>query len=229
MNAALHAAREEGPPAGYAALERDLFTQVADIGRRYRRAALASSLSAEDMVIAHVIAATEASVEVFAIDTGRLHRETLAMIDALHIRYGIAPIVVAPDPQAEADYVAAHGRDGFYGSIALRHACCAIRKVEPLERALRGRDAWLTGQRRAHGPERAALPTHELDAARRGAGAPLCRSPCGAGQPAVRARLCVDRLRAVHTRAAPGRASASRPLVVGRIVVEGMWAARRGA
>ena len=54
----------------------------------------------------------------------------------------------------------------FYDSVALRQRCCTIRKVEPLERALAGRDAWITGQRRAHGPERARLAAHEFDAAR---------------------------------------------------------------
>lgn len=157
-------------PAG-ASLERDLLQQVADIGRRFRRAALASSLSVEDMVITHAIVATDAPIDVFVIDTGRLHAETLALVEQLRARYGsngsgLSLIVLQPDPAAVAQYVGQHGLNAFYDSVELRHRCCHIRKVEPLERALAGRDAWLTGQRRAHGPERAHLPTHELDAAR---------------------------------------------------------------
>jgi phosphoadenosine phosphosulfate reductase len=62
-----------------------------------------------------------------------------------------------------AGFVRQHGLNGFYDGVAERHLCCGIRKVEPLGRALEGRDAWLTGQRRAQGPERASLPLEETD------------------------------------------------------------------
>ncbi len=154
------------PPADFDALVAQLQVAIAGIGTRFQRAALASSLSAEDTVLTHAIATGGAAIDVFMIDTGRLHRQTLAVRDATEERLGIAIHVIAPDAHAVEQHVAAHGRFGFYDSVDVRHACCHLRKVEPLERALAGRDAWLTGQRRAHGPERARLQVEEVDAAR---------------------------------------------------------------
>ncbi len=140
--------------------------QIVDIGRRFRRAALSSSLSAEDMVLTHAIATTGVPIDVFVIDTGRLHAETLELLERTRRRYDIEVLVYRPQEQAVRDYVSRYGRNAFYESVELRHRCCEIRKVEPLERALQGRDAWLTGQRRAHGPERATLAIEEVDSRR---------------------------------------------------------------
>jgi phosphoadenosine phosphosulfate reductase len=147
-------------------LERELHAQITAIGRGYRRAALASSLSAEDMVLTHAIAATNAPIDVFVIDTGRLHAETLDLLERARRLYALEVQVLAPDRAAVDAYVAAHGDNAFYESVELRSRCCHIRKVEPLERALAGRDAWLTGQRRAHSSARANLAATEFDAAR---------------------------------------------------------------
>jgi phosphoadenosine phosphosulfate reductase len=143
---------------------RELEATLADIGRRYSRAALASSLSAEDMVIADAIAASGAPIEVFVIDTGRLHAETLAVLTELRSRYALNVEVLQPQPDAVAEYVERHGANAFYESVDLRKRCCHIRKVEPLQRALAGRDAWLTGQRRGQGSTRTALEVEEVDA-----------------------------------------------------------------
>jgi phosphoadenosine phosphosulfate reductase len=153
-------------PLGFATQLRELKLAIAGIGQRYARAALASSLSVEDVLLTHAIASSDAPIDVFYIDTGRLDPETLAVATALEERFGVTAIVVHPDPAAVTEYVATHGANAFYDSVELRKRCCHLRKVEPLERALSGRDAWLTGQRRAHGPERARLAEHEFDAAR---------------------------------------------------------------
>ena len=158
--------RPASAPAGFDARVAALHAAVSAIGSRFSRAALASSLSAEDTVLAHAIAATGARIDVFVIDTGRLHPETSALIASTQALLGAAVDVLKPAPQAVTDYVRTHGDNGFYESVALRHACCQLRKVEPLARALAGRDAWLTGQRRAHGPDRAQLALEEHDAAR---------------------------------------------------------------
>lgn len=158
--------RPKAAPSGFAGLEATLHEFVADIGRRHARAALASSLSPEDTVLAHAIGATGAPIDVFVIDTGRLHSKTLELAAATGRLLGRPIAVVRPDPEAVVAHVAAHGESGFYDSLAVRHACCRLRKVEPLDRALRGRDAWLTGQRRAHGPERADVAVAERDADR---------------------------------------------------------------
>jgi phosphoadenosine phosphosulfate reductase len=125
---------------------------------------LASSLSAEDMVLTDVIARESLPIGIFVLDTGRLHGDTLSLLDRVRRQYRIEVAVYVPDPQAVADYARDHGRDAFYDSVELRKRCCAIRKVEPLARALAGKRAWITGQRRGHGELRAELPVREHDA-----------------------------------------------------------------
>lgn len=129
-------------------------------------AALASSLSAEDMVLTDLIARHDLPIEVFVLDTGRLHADTMDLVDEIRSRYGIEAKVYSPDAAAVAQYVTEHGRDAFYESVAMRQRCCRIRKVEPLSRALAGKRAWITGQRRAHSAGRAELPEREFDADR---------------------------------------------------------------
>jgi phosphoadenosine phosphosulfate reductase len=75
--------------------------------------------------------------------------------------------VYAPDASAVSDYARRHGRDAFYDSVELRKRCCEIRKVEPLARALAGKRAWITGQRRAQAASRAKLAEREFDATHR--------------------------------------------------------------
>jgi phosphoadenosine phosphosulfate reductase len=127
--------------------------------------ALASSLSAEDMVLTDLIVRESLPIGVFTLETGRLAPETLAMIETAGSHFGISVAVFRPDPEAVARYVADHGRDAFYESVELRKACCGIRKVEPLKRALAGKAAWITGQRRSQGVTRADLAEREHDAA----------------------------------------------------------------
>ncbi len=80
-------------------------------------------------------------------------------------RYGIAVAAYSPRPEAVRAYVASHGENGFYDGLAKRKACCAIRKVEPLGRALSGLQGWITGLRRDQAPTRAEVREHEFDAA----------------------------------------------------------------
>ena len=143
-------------------LERELTAITA----AHQNVALASSLSAEDMVITDAIARLGLPIKVFTLDTGRLHDETLAVIGEAQAKYGIELEVYRPDKQDVAAYVAAHGKDGFYDGIAQRKLCCGIRKVTPLNRALAGRDAWITGQRRDQAASRGALSEREHDAER---------------------------------------------------------------
>lgn len=128
--------------------------------------ALASSLSAEDMVLTHLIAKGALPISVFTIDTGRLHEETLSLIPAAREKLGVAIEVFRPQPNAIAAYVRDHGANAFYESLERRKSCCHIRKVEPLERALEGKRAWVTGQRRDQAVTRSDLPEREHDEAR---------------------------------------------------------------
>lgn len=126
-------------------------------------AALASSLSAEDMVLTDLIVRHGLKIGLFTLETGRLAPETVAMIGETESHFGVALEIYRPDPAAVDAYVRDHGRDAFYDSVELRKACCAIRKVEPLKRALAGKAAWITGQRRSQGVTRAALAEREHD------------------------------------------------------------------
>jgi phosphoadenosine phosphosulfate reductase len=78
-------------------------------------------------------------------------------------RYGVRIAVVAPEAGAVEAYVRANGLNGFYASVEARHACCNVRKVEPLARALRGKRAWITGLRRDQSNDRAHVATREFD------------------------------------------------------------------
>jgi len=144
----------------------DLEQLLRRVALEHAPAALASSLSAEDMVVTEVILRHKLGIEIFTLDTQRLHADTLNVIAAIRARYGYDVRVVHPDPEAVSEYVANFGRDAFYESQDLRRRCCHIRKVEPLNRALEGKKAWITGQRRDQAVTRAELKTQEHDAAR---------------------------------------------------------------
>jgi phosphoadenosine phosphosulfate reductase len=137
---------------------------LADIAAQFAPVALASSLSAEDMVLTDAIARADLPIEIFVLNTGRLHGDTLDLVGKVRSHYGLAVKVYAPDPDAVSQYVRAHGRDAFYGNLELRQRCCEIRKVEPLRRALAGRRAWITGLRREQAGSRRALALREFDA-----------------------------------------------------------------
>lgn len=128
---------------------------------------LASSLQVEDQILTHLIAEQNLPVSLFMLDTGRLHDETLALAAATEERYALSIERVRPDADEVAKYVARFGVDGFYDSLEARQACCAIRKVAPLEAALASTPAWITGQRREQTPTRAHLPFEERDQAGR--------------------------------------------------------------
>jgi phosphoadenosine phosphosulfate reductase len=133
------------------------------IAGQFSPAVLAHSLQAEDMVLTDAIARAGLPIEIFVLDTGRLHADSLTLIDRIRRHYAIDVRVYAPDPGAVSSYARVHGRDAFYGSVELRQACCRIRKVEPLSRALAGKKAWVTGQRRGQAASRAELAERESD------------------------------------------------------------------
>jgi phosphoadenosine phosphosulfate reductase len=127
-------------------------------------AALSSSLAVEDMVITDAVLRASLPIEIFTLDTGRLHQQTLGMLERVRARYGYEIRVYRPDAEAVEQYVTQFGIDAFYDSIELRQRCCQIRKVEPLTRALAGKAAWVTGLRRAQAITRRDLPEREYDA-----------------------------------------------------------------
>jgi phosphoadenosine phosphosulfate reductase len=135
------------------------------IARDFSPAVFASSLAAEDMVLTDMILKARLPIGIFSLETGRLHPETLAVLDQVKQVYGYDIELYRPQPEAVEAYVAHKGLNAFYDSVELRRECCHVRKVEPLGRALAGKRAWITGQRRAQSTTRAELPVQEDDAA----------------------------------------------------------------
>ena len=138
---------------------------LARIAADFSPAVFASSLAAEDMVLTDMILKAKLPIGIFSLETGRLHQETLAVLDKVKARYDHDITLYRPQPEAVAAYVEQHGLNAFYNSVEMRRECCRIRKVEPLGRALAGNKAWITGQRRAQSTTRAELHVQEDDAA----------------------------------------------------------------
>lgn len=127
----------------------------------------ASSLGAEDMVITHLINALQLDIGVFVLETGMLHQETLELLTQLQASSRAPVAVFKPVNESVVTFVAREGKDAMYQSIELRKACCNIRKMEPLERALAGKKAWITGLRREQSGARAEVPLSDSSDFRR--------------------------------------------------------------
>jgi phosphoadenosine phosphosulfate reductase len=139
-------------------------TLLAEAAHDYGQAALASSMGAEDMVLLDLIKRDRLPITVFTIDTGRLPEQTLDLITRADARYRIGIEVVTPDAEAVAQFDGNNSSDGIFQSVETRKACCALRKVEPLKRALAGKGSWITGLRRTQSAARADIPEKKWDA-----------------------------------------------------------------
>ena len=135
------------------------------IARDFSPAVFASSLAAEDMVLTDMILRAGLPITIFSLETGRLHQETLDVIEKVRAQYGHEIKLYRPQPELVDQYVTQNGLNAFYDSVEMRKACCHVRKVEPLGRALAGNKAWITGQRRAQSTTRAELAVQEDDGA----------------------------------------------------------------
>ncbi|MEO6696747.1 MAG: phosphoadenylyl-sulfate reductase, partial [Gammaproteobacteria bacterium] len=133
------------------------------IAREYAPAAAANSLGAEDMVLTDLICKHAPEIGIFTLDTGRLPEETYRLIQLIRSRYGRALTIYFPRAEAVQQYVEQHGPNAFYESVELRKACCHMRKVEPLQRALKDKKAWITGMRRQQSLNRKDIPLAEWD------------------------------------------------------------------
>lgn len=127
------------------------------------RIAFSTSLGLEDQAVLHAIADAGAAIDVFTLDTGRHFEETFDTIAASEARYGIKIRLVAPDTGELEKLVASDGVFGFRTSIESRKACCEVRKVRPLQRALAGASGWITGLRRGQSNGRAEVPFATAD------------------------------------------------------------------
>lgn len=128
------------------------------------RVTFSTSLGIEDQAILHGIAESGAEIDVFTLDTGRHFPETLETLEASENRYGIKIRVVFPDAREVEELVARDGILGFRLAVENRKACCDVRKVRPLKRALAGAAGWVTGLRREQSQGRAHVPFAAWDA-----------------------------------------------------------------
>ena len=118
----------------------------------------ASSLGAEDVVLTHLINALALDIPVFVLETGALHHETLALLERTQATSRAPVTVYRPEAEAVIQFIRSNGQDAMYRSIELRKACCGVRKMAPLARALAGRRGWITGLRREQSQARADVP-----------------------------------------------------------------------
>ena len=126
------------------------------------RLAVTSSFGAESALLLKYVADVDAAIPVLFLDTGWLFEETLAYRDTLMERLGLADVrILKPDSRSVAARDAE--RDLWFRDP---DACCALRKVEPLSRALAAFDGWINGRKRFHGHARSHIPVVETDGLR---------------------------------------------------------------
>ncbi len=129
----------------------------------HKNVALSSSLGAEDQVLTDMIFKIDKNSKVFTLDTGRLHSETYKVMDETNLKYGVKLEVFFPKFEDVEKLYLTQGVNGHFESIDNRKNCCNIRKIEPLKRALKGVDIWITGLRASQSVTRIKLPIIEWD------------------------------------------------------------------
>lgn len=139
---------------------------------RFERIAVSFS-GAEDVVLVDLAAQIRPGIEVFCLDTGRLHAETYRLIEAVRKKYPIQLEVLSPDASAVDALVRQKGLFSFYEDG--HSECCGIRKVQALRKKLGALDAWVTGQRRDQSQTRVELAEVETDTAFAGPGKTLIK------------------------------------------------------
>lgn len=125
-----------------------------------------TSFGMEDQALTHLIAAAGLDIDLVTLDTGLLFPETWRVWRETEMRYGLRIRAVYPERAELESLVDEQGVDGFYRSVAARRACCDVRKVRPLARALDGATVWITGLRASQSAGRQAIPLVDFDAAR---------------------------------------------------------------
>lgn len=144
----------------------DLSGRLALVAAFGGRAVFTTSLGIEDQVITAAIGLARLPIEVSTLETGRLFKETVDLIGETEERFGLSIKRFHPEQDDIDAYAAKYGLNGFYESVEARHACCHVRKLVPLAKALSGAAIWVTGLRRGQSGNRAATPFAEYDAER---------------------------------------------------------------
>lgn len=125
--------------------------------------AFSTSLGAEDQVITHLLASLGKQIRIFTLDTGRCFQETYDLLDITTKKYSIEIAVLFPQTSSVEAMVNDKGINLFYDSIENRRLCCDLRKKEPLKRALRGMEVWITGMRQEQSVTRSGAALIEWD------------------------------------------------------------------
>lgn len=158
------------PPSGRQlfALPRISGNRIADRLRSlaneiHGRLVFTTSFGIEDQLLTHHIFTERLPIDVVTLDTGRLFPATYALWQRTEEHYLRRIAAIYPDAAAVASMVADAGINGFYHSKDARLACCHVRKVEPLGRALAGAAGWVTGLRADQSGERSAVELASWD------------------------------------------------------------------
>lgn len=124
---------------------------------------LSSSFGAEDQVLADMILKIDKEADIFTLDTGRLPYETYDVMDKTNLKYKRKISVYFPNSEGVQRLYQEQGVNGFYESVENRKRCCYVRKIEPLKRALKGVDIWITGLRAQQSMTREEIGLFEWD------------------------------------------------------------------
>ncbi len=137
--------------------------EVLDFAYRHFDNIAISFSGAEDVALVDMASRINPDLQVFSLDTGRLHIETYRFLEQVRERYNLKLEVLSPDSAQLETFVREKGLYSFYRDG--HKECCGVRKIVPLRRKLHTVDAWITGQRKDQSPTRANVPVMEADAA----------------------------------------------------------------
>jgi len=124
-----------------------------------------TSLGYEDQVITDFILKNNLNISIFTLDTGRMFNETYMTLQKTNNRYDTKIKVMYPQTDMVEILMSSKGPLSFYDSVENRKECCYIRKVEPLNRALKGAKIWVTGIRAEQSGNRQSMSKLEIDEA----------------------------------------------------------------
>lgn len=147
--------------------ELDLNEALKHLGEYFDgRIVFSSSLGLEDQVITHAIFSQNLPIEVFTLDTGRVFPESYTLLHETQRKYKHQFQVYYPQTAAIEELISERGINALYDSVDDHKACCQIRKLEPLNRALQGAEVWITGLRGGQSAYRAGMTILEWDESR---------------------------------------------------------------
>jgi phosphoadenosine phosphosulfate reductase len=128
--------------------------------------AFSTSFGQEDQAITFGIFQQKLAFRIFTLDTGRQFQESYELMDLTTKKYQFQLETFFPAQNKVETLVKEKGFNSFYQSVENRKECCFIRKMEPLARALKGVEVWITGLRAEQSDNRANMPMLEWDTQR---------------------------------------------------------------